>query len=228
MILRRLSLTHWRAHAQLDLTFSAGLNVVVGRNESGKSSLVEALDWALYRDITGGAGRLRADEIKCIVPATDPQARPRVEVEIEFSNCTAILSKVVCEDANKRECRLCLRQKELPDEWFERTEAQAKLRALLAADGISAAVVSLPCWELFDQQEASYRDQVLGGVPRFGVEAAVSFGWDRWLGPDGVFIGMTGYGASGPFEELYAEFGITPEAVAIAVRKRLGTSSQDS
>ncbi len=136
MILRRLSLSNWRAHAQLDLQFGAGLNVVVGRNESGKSSLVEALDWALFRDITGGAGRIKSDDIKCIVPATDPNAKPRVEVEIEFHNCTAVVSKVVCEDANKRECRLCLRQQNLPDEWFERTEAQSKLRALLASDGI--------------------------------------------------------------------------------------------
>ena len=97
-------------------------------------------------------------------------------------------------------------------------------RAILAADGISVAVVSLPCWELFDQQEPSFRDQVLGGAPRIGVEAAVRFGWDRWLGPDGIFIGMTGYGASAPFEELYAEFGITAEAIARAVRKRLGVS----
>ncbi|RYX83718.1 hypothetical protein EON83_13150 [bacterium] len=136
MILRRLSLTHWRAHAQLDLNLSDGLNVVAGRNESGKSSLVEALDWVLFRDITGGAGRIKADEIRCIIPATDPTARPRVEAEIEFSNCTAVISKVVCEDANKRECRLCLRQTGQADEWFERTEAQNKLRELLAADGI--------------------------------------------------------------------------------------------
>jgi exonuclease SbcC len=136
MILRRLSLSNWRAHAQLDLRFGAGLNVVVGRNESGKSSLVEALDWALFRDITGGAGRLKSEDIKCIIPATDPNAKPRVEVEIEFHNCTAVVSKVVCEDANKRECRLCLRQNGQPDEWFERTEAQSKLRSLLAADGI--------------------------------------------------------------------------------------------
>ncbi|BCM92163.1 DNA replication and repair protein RecF [Abditibacteriota bacterium] len=136
MILRRLSLTHWRAHAQLNLALSDGLNVVAGRNESGKSSLVEALDWVLFRDITGGAGRIKTDEIRCIVPATDPTARPRVEAEIEFSNCTAIISKVVCEDANKRECRLCLRQSGQADEWFERTEAQNKLRELLAADGI--------------------------------------------------------------------------------------------
>jgi len=136
MILRRLSLTHWRAHAQLDLKFEAGLNVVVGRNESGKSSLVEALDWALFRDITGGAGRLKSEEIACIVPATDPSAKPRVEVEIEFSNCVAVVAKTLGEDANKRECRLCLRQTGAPDEWFERTEAQTKLRSLLAADGI--------------------------------------------------------------------------------------------
>ncbi len=136
MILRRLSLTHWRAHAQLDLQFGVGLNVVVGRNESGKSSLVEALDWALFRDITGERGRIKNDEWKCIVPATDPGARPRVEVEIEFFNCTAVVSKTLCEDAGKRECRLCLRASNQPDEWFERTEAQSKLRALLAADGI--------------------------------------------------------------------------------------------
>ncbi len=136
MILRRLTLTHWRAHAQLDLNLSDGLNVVAGRNESGKSSLVEALDWVLFRDITGGAGRIKAEEIRCIVPATDPTARPRVEIEIEFSNCTAVVSKVVCEDANKRECRLCLRRSGQADEWFDRTEAQNKLRELLAADGI--------------------------------------------------------------------------------------------
>jgi len=136
MILRRLSLAHWRAHAALDLSFERGLNVVAGRNESGKSSLVEALDWALFRDITGGAGRLKSEEIACIVPATDPCAKPRVEVEIEFFNCTAILSKTLCEDANRRECRLCVRQSGASDEWFERTEAQAKLRSLLATDGI--------------------------------------------------------------------------------------------
>ena len=136
MILRRLSLTHWRAHAQLDLSFTDGLNVVIGRNESGKSSLVEALDWGLFRDITGGAGRLKGEDIRCIVPATDPNAKPRVEVEIEFSNCSAVVSKVLSEEANKRECRLCLRQSGRADEWFERTEAQAKLRELLAADGV--------------------------------------------------------------------------------------------
>ncbi len=95
-------------------------------------------------------------------------------------------------------------------------------RALLAAEGIGAAVVSLPCWELFSLQDEAWRAAVLGAVPRFGVEAAGGFGWERWLGSAGVFIGMPGFGASGRRDELYRYFGITPEAIVSAVRKRLG------
>ena len=95
-------------------------------------------------------------------------------------------------------------------------------REALAADGIQAAVVSLPCWELFAQQDEAYRAGVLGDVVRVGVEAAGGFGWDRWLGPDGIFIGMTGFGASAPFEDLYRYFGITADAIAAAVKRRLG------
>jgi transketolase len=95
-------------------------------------------------------------------------------------------------------------------------------RERLAGDNIAVAVVSLPCWELFAQQEAAYRAEVLGGAPRVGIEAASGFGWDQWLGSEGTFIGMTGFGASGGFEDLYAHFGITPEAVIAAVMRRLG------
>ncbi len=94
-------------------------------------------------------------------------------------------------------------------------------RDALAAEGIQVAVVSLPSWELFAAQDASYRDQVLGDGLRVGIEAAIGFGWDRWLGPDGVFIGMTGFGASAPADVLYKHFGITPEAVVAAVKKRI-------
>jgi transketolase len=94
-------------------------------------------------------------------------------------------------------------------------------RTALAAEGVDVAVVSLPCWELFSQQDEAYRREVLGSAPRVGIEAAGAFGWERWLGEDGVFIGMTGYGASAPYEDLYKDFGITPGAVAAAVRKRL-------
>jgi transketolase len=92
-------------------------------------------------------------------------------------------------------------------------------REALAGEGIAVAVVSLPCWELFAAQDAAYRAEVLGGAPRIGIEAASGFGWERWLGPDGLFIGMPGYGASAPFEELYHHFGITADAIVAAVRK---------
>ena len=95
-------------------------------------------------------------------------------------------------------------------------------REKLAGDNIAVAVVSLPCWELFAQQDEAYRAQVLGGAPRVGIEAAGGFGWDRWLGPDGTFIGMPGFGASANYEDLYLHFGITPEAVVTAVTRRLG------
>jgi transketolase len=95
-------------------------------------------------------------------------------------------------------------------------------REALVAEGLRVAVVSLPCWELFGLQDQGYRAGVLGGAPRIGVEAGSSFGWSRWLGPDGVFIGLDGFGASAPFEDVYREFGITADAVAAAVRKTLG------
>jgi transketolase len=95
-------------------------------------------------------------------------------------------------------------------------------RESLAAEGVAVAVVSLPCWELFALQDEAYRAEVLGGVPRIGIEAAGGFGWERWLGNDGIFIGMTGFGASAPYEDLYKHFGITPEAIVAAVRRRLG------
>ncbi|MBV9786186.1 MAG: transketolase [Acidisphaera sp.] len=94
-------------------------------------------------------------------------------------------------------------------------------RERLAAEGIAAAVVSLPCWELFALQDEAYRMRVLGGVMRIGIEAACDFGWERWLGEGGCFIGMSGYGASAPCEELYRHFGLTAEAVALAVRRRM-------
>ncbi len=95
-------------------------------------------------------------------------------------------------------------------------------RAALAAEGIDVAVVSLPCWELFFAQDPAWRDNVLGSAPRLGIEAASSFGWERVLGSDGVFLGLDRFGASAPFEQLYRHFGLTAEALAAAVRRRLG------
>ena len=91
-----------------------------------------------------------------------------------------------------------------------------KAAKLLASDGVRAAVISAPCFDLFHQQSREYRASVLGRVPRIGVEAAVEGDWARWLGDSGEFIGMTGFGASAPAEVLYREFAITAEAVARA------------
>src|SRR5690606_34541599 len=92
--------------------------------------------------------------------------------------------------------------------------------AVAAADllrmqhGVEAAVVSMPCWELFEEQDAQYQDAVLGSAPRVAVEAAARLGWDRWLGANSAFVGMAGFGASAPAGDLYRHFGITAEAVA--------------
>ena len=94
-------------------------------------------------------------------------------------------------------------------------------REVLATDGVRAAVVSMACWELFEKAPQEYQDTVLGSAPRVAVEAAVRFGWDRWLGPRGAFIGMEGFGASAPGEALFPHFGITPEKVAQAARSLL-------
>jgi transketolase len=103
--------------------------------------------------------------------------------------------------------------------------------AVAAADqlsqaGVAAAVVSMPCWELFAAQSPSAQHAVLGDAPRVGVEAAIRFGCDRWLGTDGRFVGMDGFGASAPASELYQHFGLTADVVtaaamdAIAQRQR--------
>ncbi|RDV04513.1 transketolase [Undibacter mobilis] len=92
---------------------------------------------------------------------------------------------------------------------------------LLQQHGIASAVVSMPSWELFEAQDKDYRDAVLGDAPRVAVEAAMKFGWERWIGDRGVFVGMKGFGASGPAEQLYRHFGITSEAVAAAAKSLL-------
>ena len=93
---------------------------------------------------------------------------------------------------------------------------------VLEAEGTPTRVVSVPCFELFFQQSKTYQDSVIGrGTVRVAVEAAVQQGWERFIGEDGAFIGMTGFGASAPAEVLYEKFGITTDAVVAAVKGRL-------
>jgi len=101
-------------------------------------------------------------------------------------------------------------------------EIAVAAKDLLDKSGHKTRVVSVPCFELFEQQSAEYRSQVLGTEKiRVAIEAAVSMGWERFIGADGIFIGMHGFGASGPYQELYKHFGITADAAVEAVMSKL-------
>ena len=101
-------------------------------------------------------------------------------------------------------------------------ETAMAARDLLAKDGIGARVVSMPCWSLFEKQDATYRDAVIGKTAvKVAIEAGVREGWDRYIGADGVFIGMHSFGASAPAKDVYKHFGITAEAAAEAAKKAL-------
>ena len=96
-------------------------------------------------------------------------------------------------------------------------------KKLLAARGVAARVVSVPCFELLLEAPAAARRAVIGNARvKIGVEAAVRQGWDAIIGSDGAFVGMTGFGASAPYKDLYKHFGVTPEAVAEAALSKLG------
>jgi transketolase len=99
------------------------------------------------------------------------------------------------------------------------TDAQT----LLAKSGIHADVISMPCTTLFDAQDAEYQANVLPDATlKVAIEAASGFGWERYIGRDGIFIGMNSFGASAPAPDLYKHFGITTEAIVKAVKSRLG------
>lgn len=95
-------------------------------------------------------------------------------------------------------------------------------RRILQTEGTPTAVVSMPSWELFESQPADYRADVLGlGTVRVACEAAMRFGWDRYLGERGGFVGMTGFGASGPADRLFEHFHITPAAIVAEAQRLL-------
>jgi transketolase len=111
------------------------------------------------------------------------------------------------------------------------SEVQLALGAheTLTAEGIRSRVVSLPCWELFDRQDAEYRDSVLppSVTARVAIEEASPQGWERYVGTAGEIIGMTTFGQSAPFADVEAEFGFTPDKVAAVVRKVAARATDD-
>ncbi len=149
------------------------------------------------------------------------QNLPTVRAEHKNANLTEKGAYVLAEAEGKRQAILLATGSEV--------EIALAARDLLQAEGIGTRVVSMPCWELFEQQDESYRRRVLppAGPVRVAVEAGVRFGWDRWLcGERGNakkagFVGMDSFGASAPAEVLYEKFGITAEAVAAKVKELL-------
>ena len=148
------------------------------------------------------------------VLALTRQAVPTVRTEHTDENLCARGGYVLAPSEGERQVTLIASGSEV--------EIALEAQRRLQAEGIATAVVSLPCWELFDAQPAHYRDEVLGtDALRVAIEAGSTFGWERYVGPDGAVIGMTGFGASAPAADLYRHFGITAEAAVAAVKARL-------
>ena len=101
------------------------------------------------------------------------------------------------------------------------SEVSLCMEAADALDGVRVRVVSMPCMDTFTHADEAYREQVLppACTTRIAVEAASPFGWDKWIGPDGIFVGMETFGASGPAKDVYEHFGITVERVAALGRE---------
>jgi transketolase len=154
------------------------------------------------------------------VLALSRQALPTLRTEHKAKNMVAQGAYVLADAEGKRQAILLATGSEV--------SIALAARDLLQAEGIGTRVVSMPCWELFAEQDEKYRRRVLPRGPvRVGVEAAVRLGWDRWLCGEGgderkaAFVGMEGFGASAPAKALYAHFGITAEAVAARARALL-------
>ena len=154
------------------------------------------------------------------VLALTRQNLPTVRTEHTTRNLTARGAYVLAEAEGKRQAVILATGSEV--------SVALAARDLLQAEGIGTRVVSMPCWELFETQEESYRRKILPAGPvRVAVEAGARLGWDRWLAGErgrankSGFVGMEGFGASAPAETLYEKFGITAKAVAEKVKSLL-------
>ena len=163
---------------------------------------------------------LTAKETPSVLSLTR-QGVPTVRTDHKTKNLTAQGAYVLKDADHKRQAILLATGSEV--------SIAMAARDMLEAEGIGTRVVSMPCWELFEEQDEAYRKRVLPGGPvRVAIEAGIRFGWDRWLfGERGKreksgFVGMHDFGASAPADVLYREFGITPEATVEKVKALLG------
>jgi transketolase len=147
------------------------------------------------------------------VMALSRQGLPLLRTDHTEENLTAKGAYVLREADGERDVTLIATGSEV--------EIAMNAADILAGEGVKAAVVSAPCFELFAAQPADYRKATLGTAPRVGVEAMIEQGWGKLLGDNSAFVGMTGFGASAPADQLYEKFGITAEATAQAARDLL-------
>ena len=100
-------------------------------------------------------------------------------------------------------------------------EIAIKTSELLLEANINAAVISLPCWELFENQSEEYKSEVLGNVLKVGIEAGSEMGWHKYIGSEGIFVGINTFGASAPAHELFKHFGFNPDEIKEKILKKL-------
>jgi transketolase len=189
----------------------ASLRAMPNMNVFRPADLVETIEaWEIAMTTGGGPSVL----------ALSRQNVPAVRTTHTNRNMVAQGAYVLAEATGKRQAILLATGTEV--------EVAMAARAILEAEGIGTRVVSMPCWELFAAQDEKTRRKVLpAGAVRVGIEAATSFGWDRWLcGERGAekkaaFVGLDSFGASAPAPELYKHFGITAANVADKVRALL-------
>jgi transketolase len=142
------------------------------------------------------------------------QALPTVRLKYGKDNLCSLGGYILARAEGRRQATILATGSEI--------QVAMSARELLQKEGIGTAVVSLPCWELFDAQPEAYRRRVLGrNRGRVAVEAGSAFGWERYVGSADAVVGMKGFGASAPAGDLYKHFGITAEAVAAAAKARL-------
>jgi len=184
----------------------ASLRAIPGLNVFRPADAVETLEcWEIA---------LRSRTTPSIL-ALSRQGVPQLRLEAGGENLSAKGAYVLREADRRRDVTLLATGTEVS---LAEEAAEA-----LAADGIAAAVVSMPCWELFEAQDAAYRARVLGAAPRVAVEAASKFGWTRYVDSEEDVIGLDGFGASGKAEDLYAHFGITADAVVARAKALAAT-----
>ena len=141
------------------------------------------------------------------------QALPTLRDTVTKENLTARGAYVLAEADGGRKATIIATGSEV--------EIALGVQKTLKDKGIAVAVVSMPCWELFDAQPQDYRDAVLGSAPVFSIEAGATFGWERWTGSRDRVFGIDQFGYSAPFEKVYEKMGMTPAIIAQKMEKML-------